>query len=141
MKNFLIWIVVILIIFGGFIGISHAIYSLTPNKIFVGIDVSGYMDSVKNVIPSRLSFLNNKKYTLYTLVTNRANKSESKIHSWKSTINLDAIPDIKMYTDLDLKSLIDYPEVNDANKVIIVTNSPNLEDLKGIKNLEVIKIN
>jgi len=140
MKQFLIWLAIIFLLFVGVSVYYHITLIANSYKIFVGVDVSGYMDDVKLKIPSQLSYLTGKMYTQYTLATNRSKKSERMIHSWQPELQIEEITNIKMFSNLDLKVLLDFPEIKEADEIIIISNAKDVSMLQGFGNLGIVRI-
>ena len=129
MRNFIIWLGIIILGFGAFFGISHVLYSANPSRVFIGIDVSQETEAHKRSINHKLAPWLGQRYQLFILASNVLNKNQRIIHTWQSVLDLSAIMDINMYTSLPLDTFKNLDEVKQADHVIIVTASKNSRDI------------
>lgn len=117
MKPFFIWIVITLLVFVGISGAYHLYLQNNPRRILVALDSSFSMKSVWNQVPDILKDLEQQRYTMFSLVTEK-----NKIHSWSPSLNLDTLVP---YAPRNFSKLLDsasYPEINEAKEKFLITN-------------------
>jgi hypothetical protein len=135
MKPFLVWLAIVILVFGGLGGGYHAMLLQNPRKVLVAVDSSFQMKSAWSRVPNLLDSLDNDRYTVYTLVTEK-----NPIHSWKSTLNLGALVP---YAPLDLAKLTGpekYPEIEQAAQKYLITTDQTLSSNPDFKEWTIIQL-
>jgi hypothetical protein len=135
MKPFVIWLVLVFIVFGAISGVYHLYLSNSPHKVLVAIDSSFSMKAVWSQVPSILRQLEERRYTTFSLVTEK-----NKIHSWAPALQLGAlIP----YAPRDFAKLIgngQYPEIGEAQQKYLITDPEGAQN-NNFKGWTVIQLN
>ncbi len=135
MKPFLIWLVIAIVVFGGIGGGYHAALTKNPRKVLVAVDSSFQMKSAWSRVPEILDSLDNERYTVYSLVTEK-----NVVHDWQSTLNPDStVP----YAPLELSRLIGpakYPEIDQAAQKYFITTDPTLSSNPDFKGWTIIQL-
>ncbi len=118
MKPFIIWLVLTIILFGA-ISVSYHVYLEShPQKILVAVDASFPMKTVWSQVPQKLHEIENRRYALYCLITDK-----NRIHDWSSRLQLGTIAP---YAPQDLSKLLDsskYSEIEEAGEKYLITTS------------------
>ncbi len=121
MKQFVLWLVLVIVIFGAVYGTYHVYLTRHPRKIIVAIDSSYAMQPVWPKISDVLNELNQKPYAQFCLITDK-----TKIHSWQSKLTIDRI---MPYAPRNLANVNSekYPEMNEATQKYLLTNATKNE--------------
>jgi len=125
MKKFFIWLSAFLIVNASLIVATHFYMLSNPNKILFAIDTSYNMKSVWNKVLKELDRYNNKRYTKYSLITDKI-----LIHSWEDNLLVDKISNLKVYGPREIEQFYDsnkYKELKEANVIYIITNDNNVK--------------
>jgi hypothetical protein len=134
MKPFAVWLA---IFFGLFAGLSvsyHLYLTHNPRKVLVVLDTSFPMKTVWGQIPGMLDSFQDRRYTVFGMVTDKA-----RIHGWQPRLNLG---NITPYAPRELTKLIDrqtYPEIDAADQVYLVTNASNISALSAAKRWHIMQ--
>lgn len=121
MKPFIIWLVIAMAVFGGIGGGYHAALTGNPRKVLVAVDSSFQMKAAWTRVPAMLDSLDNDRYTVYSLVTEK-----NVVHSWQATLNLETMTP---YAPLELSKLTgpaQYPEITQADRKYFLTTDQSL---------------
>ena len=140
MKAFSLWAVLFLLLFTGLGLGAHFTRSVTAEKILVAVDVSGSLEQTKHRLPQALSFLENRRYAEFKIVTNSANNSLRVLQEWSPDLDLAAVSAIKMYAPLDLSPLLDFPEVKTADMIVFVTNAQDTRPLENVPHSRIVRV-
>ena len=135
MKQFLLWSVVFL----GFYGVLSSAYHLHlarhPRRVLVAVDTSFPMQAVWSQVPDTLTALETQRYTLFSLITDKA-----RIHPWQSRLELGHL---QPYAPRALAQMLDphrYPEMAAADRIYVVTNATNSTGLAADKRWHIVQL-
>jgi hypothetical protein len=120
MKQWLIWCAVFLGLYGALSGAYHLYLTHHPRRVLVAVDTSFPMQAVWSQVPATLAALQTRRYTLFSLITDKA-----KIHTWQLQLDLGHL---QPYAPRALAQMLDrhrYPEIGAADQVYVVTNAAN----------------
>ena len=120
MKQLLIWCAVFLGLYAGLSGAYHLHLTSHPRRVLVAVDTSFPMQAVWSQVPDTLAALQAQRYTLFSLITDKA-----KIHTWQPQLDLGHL---QPYAPRALAQMLDrhrYPEMVAADQVYVVTNAAN----------------
>jgi hypothetical protein len=120
MKQLLLWCAVFLGLYGVLSSAYHLHLTRHPRRALVAVDTSFPMQAVWSQVPDTLAALQAQRYTLFSLITDKA-----RIHSWQSRLELGHL---QPYAPRSLAQLLDrhrYPEIATAHQIYVVTNAAN----------------
>lgn len=134
MKAFVKWLLIAFIIFGGSAAGYHFYLESSPRKILVVVDASFPMSQVWDKIPDVLAGLENRKYAIYALASDKA-----LIHGWMDGLKLGrAVP----YAPRNLKDLANrlaISEIREASEIYLVT-SAGPDEISGIGGWKIVHV-
>lgn len=122
MKALAIWVVVVSLVFGAAAGIYHVARSRDPEQVFVVVDSSFPMAQDWAEVQTVLDGLDGDRYAEYALATEK-----TTVHTWADELHLAGVT---AYAPRDLSKLLRpdaYPEMEEASKLVLVTNAPAAE--------------
>ena len=135
MKQFLLWCVVFFGLYGMLSSAYHLHLTRHPGKVLVAVDTSFPMQAVWSQVPDTLAALQEQRYTLFSLITDKA-----RIHSWQSRLELGHL---QPYAPRALAQMLDphkYPEIAEADQVWVVTNASNSAALAEDKRWHMVQL-
>ena len=140
MKQFFLWAGLLLVLYGALAAGSQMSQAVDRQKVLIAVDVSGSLGDAKQRISDALSFLREKRFTDYKIVTNSPNRELRVISDWSPALNLAAIVKISMYTELPLQRLLEFEEISSADEIIFVTNARDVGILKNIPRSRIVDV-
>ena len=135
MKQFLLWCVVFLGLYGVLSSAYHLHLTRHPRRVVVAVDTSFPMQAVWSQVPDRLTALEAQRYTLFSLITDKA-----RIHPWQSRLELGHL---QPYAPRALAQMLDphrYPEIAAADRIYVVTNAANSAALAKDKRWHMVQL-
>ena len=120
MKQFLVWCAAFLGLYGVLSSAYHLHLTRHPRRVLVAVDTSFPMQAVWSQVPDTLAALQAQRYTLFSLITDKA-----RIHPWQSRLELGHL---QPYAPRALAQMLDphrYPEMAAADQIYVVTNAAN----------------
>jgi hypothetical protein len=136
MKRFLLWLLITAVLFTGVAVPTHLFLSAHPRRIAVAVDTSYGMQAARQAVQRELAALGASRYALFSLLTDKV-----KVHGWQET--LDAGSAITFYGPRDFAAFSDtkrYPELADADSVILITGGGDTSALHGLRGLRVVVV-
>jgi len=133
-KRFLAWLLITAALFLGISVPSHLFLKAHPRRIAVAVDTSFEMQGARAGVRRELARLEGTRYAEFCLLTDKV-----KVHGWQETLN--AAGDLVFYGPRDLSALADaarYPELAEADTVIVLTGARDTSALRGLRALRVI---
>lgn len=122
MRPFFLWLGISLAAFGSLGGGYHLYLSHNPHKLLVVVDASFPMQSVWPRVDQKLSELESRRYTTFSLFTEKG-----KIHGWSERLHPGKI---SPYAPRDFSKLlggVDHAEMDEANERVLITNAAGAE--------------
>ena len=135
MKQFLLWCVVFLGLYGVLSSAYHLHLTRHPRRVLVAVDTSFPMQAVWSQVPDTLAALQAQRYTLFSLITDKA-----RIHPWQSRLELGHL---QPYAPRALAQMLDphrYPEMAAADQIYVVTNAINSAVLAQDKRWHMVQL-
>ena len=135
MKQLLIWCAVFLGLYGGMSGVYHLHLTRHPRRVLVALDTSFPMQAVWSQVPDTLAALQAQRYTLFSLITDKA-----RIHPWQSRLELGQL---QPYAPRALAQMLDqhrYPEMAVADRIYVITNATNGTALAADKHWHIVQL-
>jgi len=135
MKQFLLWSVVFLGLYGVLSSAYHLHLTRHPRRVLVAVDTSFPMQAVWSQVPDTLTALEAQRYTLFSLITDKA-----RIHPWQSRLELGHL---QPYAPRALAQMLDphrYPEIAAADRIYVVTNAINSAGLVQDKRWHMVQL-
>ena len=135
MKQFLLWCVVFFGLYGMLSSAYHQHLTHHPRRVLVAVDTSFPMQAVWSQVPDTLAALQAQRYTLFSLVTDKA-----RIHPWQSRLELGHL---QPYAPRALAQMLDphrYPEMATADWIYVVTNATNSTALAADKRWHIVQL-
>jgi len=136
MKRFLLWLLITAALSAGVAVPTHLYLSGHHRRIAVAVDTSYGMQAAKQAVLRELSSLGVTRYARFSLLTDKV-----KVHGWQGT--LDAGTALSFYGPRDLASLGDakrYPELAEADSVVVITDAPDTSLLRGLHGLRIVAV-
>jgi hypothetical protein len=118
MKPLLLWCAVFLGVYASVSAAYHVLLSQHPRRVVVAVDASFPMQAVWSQVPDALAALQARRYTLFSLMTDKAS-----LHTWQPHLQLGSI---QPYAPRALAHLLDrnrYPNIALADQVYVITNA------------------
>ena len=122
MRIFALWLAIALGVLGPMGGIAHWRLSADPQRIAVVLDSSYEMQGVWHSVPALLDAIDDRRYAQFSLLTDK-----SRMHGWSKALNLGGL---RAYAPRDFTKLSrggSYPEIEQADRVYLLTNAPEAE--------------
>jgi len=122
-KPFVIWLLLLVLTYGGLGAATHIYFSLNPQRLFVGLDASfGMRAKWPEVITVMSSIEKNYRYAEFALATGK-----NRVHGWQPNLRLGTT---LTYGPRDFSKFAndDYSELQDADRTLLITNAPNLAE-------------
>jgi hypothetical protein len=135
MKQFLLWWVVFLGLYGVLSSTYHLYLTRHPRRVLVAVDTSFPMQAVWSQVPDTLAALQGQRYTLFGLITDKA-----RIHTWQSRLELGYL---QPYAPRALAQMLDshrYPEMAVADQIYVLTNAANSAVLAEDKRWHIVQL-
>ena len=135
MKQFLVWCVAFLGLYGVLSSVYHLHLTRHPRRVLVAVDTSFPMQAVWSQVPDTLAALQAQRYTLFSLVTDKA-----RIHPWQPRLELGHL---QPYAPRVLAQMLDphrYPEMAAADRIYVVTNATNSTALAADKRWHIVQL-
>jgi hypothetical protein len=136
MRRFLLWLLITGALAAGIAVPTHSFLNGHPRRIAVAVDTAYDMQSKRQAVQRELVSLGSTRYARFSLLTDKV-----KVHGWKET--LDAGASFSFYGPRDLASLADakrYPELADADAVVVITDARDTTALRGLRGLRVVSV-
>lgn len=130
MKAFTFWLLATLLGYGALGGGYHHQLSSNPQKIVVIVDSSFAMKDRWGDIPALLDSLDDKKYSTFSLVTEKR-----ILHGWDDALKWTTLT---AYAPRDFSRATEFRPVKEADKVYLITNA-GPEELRDVPNWEVVR--
>ena len=133
MKVFATWLIGTLVAFGILGGSYHLSLTSDPHKVVVVVDSSYPMTGIWHRVPKTLKGLDEERYTVFALLTERG-----RVHGWKARLDLGQITP---YGPRDFEKLLvsqTFPEIAEAARIYFVTNAPAI-DLEPFDDWEIVR--
>ena len=135
MKQFLVWCVAFLGLYGVLSSTYHLHLTRHPRRVLVAIDTSFPMHAVWSQVPGVLAALQTQRYTLFSLITDKTH-----IHTWQPQLVLGHL---RPYAPRTLAQMLDqrrYPDIGAADQVYVVTNAANRAALAEDKRWHIVPL-
>ena len=135
MKQFLLWCAVFFGLYGVLSSSYHLHLTRHPRKVLVAVDTSFPMQAVWSQVPDTLTALEAQRYTLFSLITDKA-----RIHPWQSRLELGHL---QPYAPRAIAQMLDqhrYTEMAAADQVYVVTNAVNSAVLAADKHWHIVQL-
>jgi hypothetical protein len=135
MKQFLLWCAVFLGLYGVLSSTYHLYLTRHPRRVLVAVDTSFPMQVVWSQVPDALDALQEQRYTLFSLITDKA-----RIHPWQTRLELGRL---QPYAPRALAQMLDshrYPEMAVADQIYVVTNATNSTPLAEDKRWHIVQL-
>ena len=135
MKQFLVWCVAFLGLYGVLSSTYHLHLTRHPRRVLVAVDTSFPMQAVWSQVPDTLAALQAQRYTLFSLITDKA-----RIHPWQSRLELGQL---QPYAPRALAQMLDqhrYPEMAVADRIYVITNATNGTALAADKRWHIVQL-
>ena len=135
MKQLLIWCAVFWGLYGGMSAAYHLHLTRHPRRVLVAVDTSFPMQAVWSQVPDTLAALQAQRYTLFSLITDKA-----RIHPWQSRLELGQL---QPYAPRALAQMLDphrYPEMAVADRIYVITNATNGTALAAEKRWHIVQL-
>ena len=123
----------------GLYGVLSSAYHLHltshPRRVLVAVDTSFPMQAVWSQVPDTLAILQAQRYTLFSLITDKA-----RIHPWQSRLEFGHL---QPYAPRALAQMLDrhrYPEMAVADQIYVVTNAINSTALAEDKRWHIVQL-
>lgn len=134
MKPLIVWLLLVLLVFGIAVGVTKVLQSDDGEKVFVVLDSSFPMKADWEEALGELDDLDDARASEFALATEKG-----FIHSWADDLDpAGASP----YAPRDLSGLLKpdlYGEMADAERLVLVTNAPATET-DALTGWEVIRV-
>ncbi len=135
MKRFLLWLLVTAGLYTGLAVPYHLYLDAHPRRIAVAVDTSYEMDGTRVSVRETLLEIASTRYAVFSLHTEKVRE-----HGWQEELETD--PQLVAYGPRDLRALVDparYPEILEADRLIVLTNAPDTRPLGTRPGLQVIR--
>jgi hypothetical protein len=135
MKPFLVWCAVFFVLYTGCSLAYHTYLTQAPRQVLVAVDTSFPMQAVWDQVPEVLATIQQRRYTLFSLITDKGH-----LHSWQPGLRLGAI---RPYAPRDLTALVDpaqTPEIEAADTIYLITNAAHLPTLPQAQRWHVVHL-
>jgi hypothetical protein len=132
MKAFAIWLVVMVVMFGGFAFAYDSVRSGDPDQVLVVVDTSFPMQADWDKVGPTLDRLDNEGYSEFALAIDA-----ELVHGWSDQLKLG---DVRVFAPRHLDDLLvpgALPEIDEATRLVIVTNADPAE-LEGLDEWEIV---
>jgi len=118
MKPLMLWCAVFFGVYASVSAAYHLFLTHHPRRVVVAVDTSFPMQPVWSQVPDALAALQAQRYTLFSLVTDKA-----RIHTWQPHL---ALGSLQPYAPRTLSHVLDrgrYPDIAAADQVYVITNA------------------
>jgi hypothetical protein len=116
-KAFAFWLAGFVVVFGAVALIINAVR--TTDRVLVVVDSSFPMTQVWDRVPRELDRLDDERFTEFALATEK-----NLIHTWSPRLDLAGI---NPFAPCDFDEIEDYPEVGEADRLILITTNGSCE--------------
>jgi hypothetical protein len=133
-RRFLAWLGATAIAFGGLGVATHFQLSAHPRRVAVVVDTSFEMNASRGDVALELERLAGARYAEFSLLTDKL-----RVHGWQR--ELETAPPLSFYGPQDLSLLADerrYPELSQADRVVVITNARDTAAVKGLRGVRVV---
>ena len=135
MKQFLLWCAVFCGLYGVLSSAYHLHLTRHPRRVLVAVDTSFPMQAVWSQVPDTLAAIQAQRYTLFSLVTDKA-----RIHPWQPRLELGHLQPYAPRTLAQMLDLHRYPEMAVADQIYVVTNAINSAALAADKRWHIVQL-
>ena len=118
MKPLSVWLATAFVIFGTFCGAYHAYLTHSPRRVLVVVDTSFSMRPVWRQVPAELEDLNRRRYTQFSLVTEK-----KRIHGWSPKLELGSVSPFAPRNFSKLENEDRYREFKEATEIHLITGA------------------
>jgi len=135
MQQLLVWCAVFFGFYAGLSGAYHVYLTSHPRRVLVAVDASFPMHTVWSQVPETLAALQARRYTLFSLITDKA-----RVHTWQPQLELGHV---QPYAPRALSQLLDhqkYPEIAAADQVYVVTNAAHSATLAADTRWHIVQL-
>jgi uncharacterized protein related to proFAR isomerase len=137
MKEFLLWLSIFVLSFGGLSGGYHVYRNGNPTKVLVAVDNSFALNKEAGTVKMVLEDLDNIRYAEFSVVD-----SLSIIQDWKNLIQANM--QIVFYGVQDLEALAKNAEKQkralDADEIVFITKAEDVTALKSVPDSRIINL-
>jgi hypothetical protein len=134
MKQFLIWLFVFLLLYGGTGFYYHQYLTENPKKLVIAVDESFKMNNLLPRIRDQINLLKERNYTTFSVVT-----SQRIVHDWESRPKLDNFQPFGPRDFEEMKEFIE-PFSSEADEIIVITNAKDISDIKQLNKVNIIQL-
>ncbi len=117
MKPLAIWVAVVAVVFGGFAIVTSLARETT--RVFVVVDSSFAMRAVWTQVPDELARIDGRDHAEFALATEK-----ESVHGFQSELTLAGID---AFAPCDFDDIEQYPEVAEADELILITTSASCD--------------
>jgi hypothetical protein len=135
-KRFLLWLLAAVVLFTGLAVPTHLLQAAHPRAIVVAVDTSYDMQAAAPEVTRALDALAGTRYARFSLVTDKA-----RLHGWQDA--LDTARALTYYGPRDLGALAEKARASDlgrADRVVVITDAPDIAALHGLPGLRVVRV-
>ncbi len=130
MKPLAIWIAVVAVVFGGFALVTNV--ARDTDRVFVVVDSSFQMQPVWSDVRRELDRIDDADYSEFALATEK-----DPIHSWQTELELVGV---EPFAPCTFDGVDQYPEVAEADELILITTSANTCDISAVDGWKLIEL-
>jgi hypothetical protein len=129
-KPLAIWIAVVAVVFGGFALVTNV--ARDTDRVFVVVDSSFQMQPVWSDVRRELDRIDDADYSEFALATEK-----DPIHSWQTELELVGV---EPFAPCTFDGVDQYPEVAEADELILITTSANTCDISAVDGWKLIEL-
>ena len=122
MKQFVIWLLILLVLFGGLSMFYHSYLNQNPRYILFAIDTSASMQSEWFKVLEYLKQYEGTRYTSFCVITTH----QGAVQDWRMRLDVPGINNIKVYGPRRVENFLDssrFPQLKKAQEVYVFTNA------------------
>lgn len=134
MKPLVIWLLIVVLVFGIAVGVTKVVQSDDGEMVFVVLDSSFPMKADWTEALEELDDLDDAKSSEFALATEK-----SFVHSWQDRLDPAGT---SPYAPRNLSQLSTpdlYPEMAEASRLVFVTNAP-VTETKALTDWEIVRV-
>jgi hypothetical protein len=129
-KPLAIWLAIVAVVFGGYALITSALRD--TNQVFVVVDSSFQMRPVWTDVQLELDRIDDEDHAEFALATEK-----ESVHSWQSELVLVGV---ETFAPCTFEGIDTYPEVAEADDLVLITTSANTCDVSALTEWEIIEL-
>ena len=130
MKPLAIWLVVVAVVFGGYAVITSVLRD--TSQVFVVVDSSFQMRPVWSDVQLELDRIDDREHAEFALATEK-----EPVHSWQPELRLVGV---EAFAPCTFEGIGEYPEVAEADELILITTSANTCDTSALAGWEITQL-